>query len=366
MLNFLLGAVFAAQAPGASPSDMNAVDHQQDTDTSAVINNSPPDRLVRVLSGPDISLEISEKKSEATLGYAWRFDGRALTADGMGQRFSRTTLNLGVTVPVGGADNLLDGDTFDQLAEGPTLNLSLTTFGWTSRDRFGERPFLQLMEEAYRRCVANPGPRGLPHCDLNRTRPGRTFVQEYTDYSEATINRALSGPAFGFGIETELGFDVLDYRTPVTLAESSRTEPNLSATASIFFFPPDGVSLFAGTVEYKNRYKARDDVILCRAVVVDPNDDCASGPDGPPRHVESLSFGLEYRRSLGTISGLGTVGISPEVSYDVLRNNYHLEFPIYLTPEGKSAFRPGLTFSYDSEDHFVVGLFLRQPFGLGR
>jgi len=181
------------------------------------------------------------------------------------------------------------------------------------------------------------------------------------------INRALSSSAIGFGIEGELGFDLFDYRTPVTLAENSRTEPNFSATASLFYFPADGVSLFAGTVEYENLYKARDNEILCRAVIVDPNDDCVSAPSAPPRHVERLSLGIEYRRSLGSVPGLGQFGIAPQVSYDVLGDHYRVEMPVYLTPDGNSSFRPGISFSYVSEDNeFVIGLFLRKSFSLGR
>ena len=224
------------------------------------------------------------------------------------------------------------------------------------------------MEEAIARCLENPNRgrtatfegRTASYCEAYQGRREPIFVEDYLG------RQAPTSGALGVDLSAELGFDLFDYRTPLTLAEHRRTEPNLSATASLFYFAPGGTSLAALTLTYENAFEAQDSEILCRPVIADPNDDCVDAPGGPPGNVERLLLGAEYRLSIGTVRGLGSFGIAPQGSYDVIGDHYRVELPIYLTPDGESSFLPGISFSYDSEDDdFVVGIFLRRRFSLG-
>ncbi|HEV2818419.1 MAG TPA: hypothetical protein VGW40_14500 [Allosphingosinicella sp.] len=368
MLDLILGAALSAQQPAAEGLTA-AVADQETADRNALIYTAPNRGPLNLFEGADFALNIDEKKSEATFSLAWVFDDRDPSENRRRVRISRTTLNLGLTLPVGGADNLFDSGTFDAFAEGPTITFGLSWYGWTSRapERLNSPAFRRLMDEAVQRCLENPGEgRTRDYCEPYRTRNETSFAEQYTG-SPARVLRALGSPANGFGIQGELGFDRFEYRTPLTLAENSRTEPNFSATAAYFHFPADGVSLFSLSLTYENHFKARDEEILCRPVVADPNDDCVNAPSGPPRNVERLAPGVEYRRNIGGIPGLGSFGIAPQASYDVIGDHYRLELPIYLTPEGDPDFLPGISLAYDSEDHdFVIGLFLRKRFSLGR
>jgi hypothetical protein len=368
MLDLLGAAALAAQIPNLTPAQAATVDLEDQARTEA-INASPPGRTLGLLEGADVALEISEEDSEMTLGYAWDRVRRTVTGDGRGVRISHSTLNLKLTLPVGGADNLLSSKTFDGFAAGPKIGVGWTWFGWTSRDRFDEAAFGKIMNAAVRRCKDGDGPKKLTEeeCSRYEGRPNRRFAIDYSGVSEARINSTLLNSALGFGVQGKLGFDVFDYRTPATLDENSQTLPNFTATASVFYFPSDGISLLSGFIEYENSFEAQDAEILCRPVVVVPNDDCASAAPGPPSNVETLSPGIEYRRVLGSVAGLGKFAIAPLAKYDVIGHTYKVELPIYLSPEGDSDFLPGLSLSYDSGDEgFVVGVFLKKTFGLGR
>lgn len=368
MLEFLLAAAaLAPETPAAAPAP-DSTELRETQARAEAITLSPPNRALNLMEGADVSLEISEKKSELTLSYAWDGDRRRLTSDGRGIKVSRTTLDLALTLPIGGADNLLAGETFDGFSAGPSITASWTWFGWTSRDRFDGEAFGRIMERAVRNCISREDPAlRAERCEPYRGRPNAAFAEKYSGYSRAKINRSLLSPAFGFGIEGELGFDEFKYRTPLTLSENKSTKPNFSAAASIFYFPSDGVSLFAGSVEYENKFKARDDEILCKPVIANPNDDCVNAPSDGPRKAEQLSLAVEYRRVLGSVQGLGRFAVAPKASYDVMEDGYSVEVPFYLSLERDSTFLPGLSFSYDSEDNeFVVGLFLRKAFSLGR
>ena len=368
MLTLVLGAALAVQEPAAGTLTEMVADRET-TDRNALIYANPNRGPLNLFEGVDFALDIDEKKSEAAFSLAWLWDNRDPSEDRRSVRISRTTLNLGLTLPVGGADNLFASETFDAFAKGPTLSFGLTWYGWTSRapERMRGPRMQRLMAEAVQNCIENPGEgRTREYCEAYRNRPETVFAQEYTREPQRVL-RALGSPANGFGVQAELGFDRFEFRTPLTLAENDRTEPNFSATAAYFHFPADGASLFSLSLNYENRFKARDAEILCRPVVADPNTDCVSAPSGSPRHVEMLSPGVEYRRNLGSIPGLGSIGIAPQASYDVIGDNYRLELPVYLTPDGDPDFLPGLSFTYESEDdNFTVGLFLRKRFSLGR
>jgi hypothetical protein len=366
MLNLLIGAAALAAPCSSDVADRVATRAEARQVIAAAaerVTSAPPDDPMSLIRGGDISLDISETKSEATFEYAWDNPTRRVTADCQGVRITNTTLSIGVTLPIGGADNLLDSDTFDAFASGPSLSFNFTWFGFTSRinERLDSPAYARLMQRAVARCLENPGEGMTPSdCELYRTRPEPSFVERYLGVPAPT-----SG-AIGIDLSAEFGFDLFDYRTPLTLAEHRRTEPNFTGTASLFYFPPGGVSLAALTVTYENAFEALDEEILCQAVIAVPNDDCVKAAPGRPRNVERLLIGAEYRLNIGEVRGLGSFGIAPQAGYDVIGDHYRLELPIYLTPEGESSFLPGISFSYESEDDdFVVGIFLRKRFSLG-
>lgn len=334
---------------------------------------SVPGQTANIIGDGTVDFDVNEKKSEMTLGYSWGGRGQIVEADGVTARVLQTRFSAELTLPLGGGDNLLSREAFNGLSDGPSLTFSWTSFGTRSADPWDRRlnPALgPTVDRAGARCVeavrAGDAPEGYTEerCRTNATsRPSYDFVQQFSGLTTARLNRALLSPVTGYGIEGSVGLNRFNYRTPVTLAENSDTLRQFSVRGYVVYFPSDGVSMLTGSARYESSYEAQDDQILCRAVVANPNSDCVNAPPGPPERVEKLQFEVEYRRVFEGIPGLGRFSIAPRASYDVLNNDYELEFPIYLTPAGTNAIMPGVTISYDSRhDEVTIGLFLRKSF----
>ena len=334
-----------------------------------------PGQTADVISDGTIDFDINEKKSEMVLGYSWGGRNQSIEPDRRTAVVLQNRFNASLTLPLGGADNLLTREAFDGLSDGPSLSLSWTSFGTRSADPWDRalNPALGPIADASgQRCIAAVRAGQVAdyteqRCRDNMTiRPNYDFVQQFSGLSTARLNRALFSPVTGYGIEASIGVNQFKYRTPVTLAENSETRRQFSIRAFGILFPSDGVSMLTGSARYESSYEAQDDQILCRAVVANPNDDCVSGPPGPPERVEKLQFEIEYRRVFDPIPGLGRFAIAPRVALDAMSGEYEAELPIYLTPSGTNRILPGLTISYDSRhDEVIVGLFLRRTFNFG-
>jgi len=412
MINLLVSAAAllspAATAPTPPPTA------QRNEAQNLVPIAAPPGGTLDITTGGSIALDVSEKKSSLTLGYSWSRQSHS-PLDENGLRLSRTTFNVELSLPVGGSDNLLLGSTYRGLRNGPSLSGSLTLFDSRASDNLDSRDFADIMARASTGCpqhaaaaaarateaesnaaaaqnavatatdqaraanrardlqgaaeVAREAAEtmGLEcsrHADpANNYRPNRQFAIDHSGTAEAVINRATLQPGIAVGIEGSVGLDVFDYRTPITLVEHSRTEPNFSIKAYFTYFPSDAMSMFTIAAEYKNEFKAQGEQILCPTVVNNPNDDCRHAPPGPPTSNDSLLLSAEYRRVLRSLGRLGQIAIAPRASIDTLSGEYELTLPIYLRPRNDFGLLPGLSFTYNSEDdEFIVGVFLKRSF----
>lgn len=360
----LLAAAAVSQPAGADAASPTLPVRTADAAPNPFIQG-PPSRGVDIVSGGNVALEVDPDKSELTLGYSWA--RRASQLDGAGLRLARDVFHLELSLPVGGGDNLLDRETFDGLADGPSISVSWTWFGTRSEDRFGSAAFGEVMADARRGCAADRSEANTLSVEqCAGYLPERRFAQRFSRRSEASINRILASPTYAAGIEGSIGLNRYEYRTGPTLTEHADTEPQFSVKLFGTLFPADGMSMLTGSVEYTNSFEAQDDQILCRPVVINPNDDCATAAPGPPNNVETLQFAVEYRRVLGSIRHVGEFAIAPQARIDALSGEYELELPLYLAPENDFGISPGFSISYSSEDDEVtVGLFLKKTFSLG-
>lgn len=321
---------------------------------------APPDRRVDIVDGGTIALDIKEDESELSLGWSWSDMAREPAASGVG--LTRRTYRIGFELPVGGGDNIADSETIDALDNGANVSAALTWFGTKSRDNLDSPAFARIMNIARERCKRDPAHEMTPEQCANH-RPAQAFAIRYSGLGEATVNRTLLSPAYALGIEGRIGVNRFDYRTPVTLAESSETKFQFAAKVYGSVLPSDGLSMFTGSIEYQSAYEARDEEILCPAVVANPNSDCVKAAPGAPEEVEKLLLAADYRRVLGTIARLGEIAISPKASFDALSDEFEIELPLYLKPTRDIGFMPGVSVTYNSEkDDVVLGIFLRQSF----
>jgi hypothetical protein len=338
-----------------------------------------PGHTVDVVSGGVTDLVLSEEKSEGTLSFAWASRRQWTDSDNRQVDVVQSAFNAKLTVPFGGTDNLLSRESFDGLDDGLQLSLSWTSFGVTrARDPFDTEHnsgLAQATRDAVANCLSRvqagtAGDFTAEQCQRRAPiggplRPERDFLRTFSTLSRPALNRLMLSQVIGYGFEGSVGLKRFSYRTPLTLAEHDDTEVQFSVKAYGLLFPRDGVSMLSGSVEYDNGYEAQDEQVLCRAVVVNPDDDCVHARGGPPNHVEKLRFELEYRRTFD-VPALGRFGIAPRFAFDALSNDYEAAFPIYFAPRGTDRILPGLSVSYDSRhDEMVFGLFLRTTFSFG-
>lgn len=370
----LIVSAAALAAQGGTDAAPPSATSQPYVSATSVPASDVPGRTADVISGGAFDLDINEKKSEMTLSYAWGAHIQWNDAQNRQAEAVQNAFTAELTLPLGGGDNLLTREAFNGLADGPSLSLSWTSFGMRAGDPMDAQrnPMIaRYAREAAQVCEAGVQAGSVTdftveQCRLYATRPERVFLRRFSGRSIPELNRAMLSLVTGYGIEASVGTDRFNFRTPVTLAENSATRRQFSVKAYGILFPPDGVSMLTGSARYESSYEALDDQILCRAVVVNANDDCVSAPPGPPNHVEKLQLEVQYRRVFSEIPSLGRFAIAPRVAFDALNNDYELELPIYLIPSGTNRILPGFTISYDSRhDEVVLGLFLRRAFSFG-
>ncbi|HEX8668722.1 MAG TPA: hypothetical protein VF727_10165 [Allosphingosinicella sp.] len=330
-----------------------------------------PGETLNLVSGGAADLEIDPKKSELTLGYAWAARLQEVEADGFTANVVKDSVSVELTLPLGGGDNLLKREAFDGLADGPSLSFSWTRFQTRSGDPWdlGRNARLRrIVADTVALCkqqveAGQAEDYTFEKCERSGEMPTNPFLRRFPVMSIAALNRALLSPVSGFGIEASIGADRYEHRTPVTLAENRNTKVQYSAKAYAILFPSDGVSMLTASVSYENSYEAKDETVLCRAVIADPRADCVKASSGPPTNVEKLPLELEYRRTFQSIKGLGQFAIAPRAAFDALSNDYELELPIFLKLAGRNTIVPGASVSYDSRHGEVIfGFFLRKPF----
>jgi hypothetical protein len=417
MITLLLSAAtLVSPVADAAPASAQQSTHQNEIQNLVPVA-APPGATLDITTGGSIALEVNEKKSELTLGYSWSRQSHQPLADNE-LRLYRNAFHVELSLPIGGKDNLLLGDTYRGLRNGPSISGSWTWFGSRARDDLDTPAFVDIMHLASDACpqhardaaaraasadadaaeadralasAANADElhsrqehardlRGvattahatatemLANCNAHldaaqNYRPNIQFAVEHSGLREEVINRSRLDPGYAVGVEWSVGMDRFDYRTPITLVEHSRTEPNFSVKTYFSYFPSDAMSMFTIAAEYKNAFEAQHDQILCPAVITNPNDDCQRAPPGPPRNSESLSASLEYRRVLGSLGRLGQVAIAPRASIDAISGEYELALPVYLRPRSDFGLLPGLSVTYNSKDDEVIfGVFLKRSF----
>lgn len=362
-------AAAVAQPAGEAPLDSQAGSATADpTEHVALEVPGPADHV----GGGAVDLEIEEDKSELTFSYDWAGRTQIVRSDNPHYATVRqSTFGAELSIPIGGGDNLLTSETFDGLSDGPSLSLSFTQFRARSYDMFDRRLNSRIgavIDRAVRECLAQVAAGTAPDmteagCRLGGDEPYRAFLERFGGLSIAGLNRLVMPRVWGWGIEGTVGYDRFEYRTPVTLAENSETEIQYSVRAYAVLFPSDAVSSLTVSARYERSYEARDDEILCPAVVANANEDCVSAPSGPPNSIEKLPLEIIYRRVLPRVDGLGTFAIAPRAGYDALNDEFEAEFALYLRPIRDIRILPGASITYNSRnDEVVVGLFLRQSF----
>ncbi|MDQ4088067.1 MAG: hypothetical protein M3177_08700 [Pseudomonadota bacterium] len=321
----------------------------------------PAGRTDNIFDGVSAEFSVSEKESQAALEIgdtsAWQ---TGTSAQGVPE-FLNANWTLRLSLPVGGQDDISSSDTLLGLLDGPKLTLHVSLLGFRSANLRTPR-FVTLMSTAFENCrnrAATTEARGA--CSLA---PDPEFALDHSGASPAEVNRSIYSWMWRIGLEGGIQHNEFDFVDPTTLRPLQDSKFDLSAAVVGTLYPPDAMSAIIGRVEYERTWEAADEEIICRPVVVDPDDDCVSGAPTRPEQAERLNLSLEYRRVFDTGRGGMSLAMSPRGTIDALSGDFEAELPIYVIPRDEDfPITPGVTLGYSTdEDEVTLGIFLRTSF----
>ncbi len=325
-----------------------------------------------IFRGFDLNLDISEDESKASFSIGgYRVDDTELGGGDASQQSYSWSAKL--ALPVGGGDDITSKKTRNGFYDGAklTLGASLLSFGSSPRRAFNP-PFdslprtLGATDTIMGRAIAacrNQAADAAAIKACENAGPSPDFAVKY-GASRREVAKALYSGMTRFGFDGSIGVDRFAFIIPVTLAERKVTKPQFSGGAYIAYYPADAATAFIGRVEYANLFKASDEAIICKPVVVTPADDCVKGSPARPANVEKLNLSLDARHVFDIGIQPLKIGLGVTGTIDALGGDWKVEVPLYFIPSGKSPVLPGIKATYSSDtNEFDVAIFLRATFG---
>lgn len=165
-----------------------------------------------------------------------------------------------------------------------------------------------------------------------------------------------------------IGVDNFSYRDPVTFVEQERRRTSYALSGSYGFMTASNRGFFAIGGEFRRRYKAPDEQILCPAPAPPAPTECIEDAFAPPaRQTELNLFGLA--RTMFHLGRNNTFPIAVEIraTYDARNDVFGVEAPIYFLQGAGGGLRGGFRIGWDSDHNDVRGsVFIGVPFELIR
>lgn len=316
------------------------------------------------LSGISLSLDVAEEESKGSVSIAGYFIKPTLNEMSTPGRRTAIGWKLGVEVPIGGSDDVLESATLDKLGDGTKLSGSITFMSYSTDPlRVDSGPFGDLMEHAKKRCEADAKRAGTDPSACKYIGNSPDYIRKHDPSSVLAMNRVLYGGFWTAGLKGSVSLKRYSWVSAGTLDKNTASPSGYSATLYGVYYPSDAVSAWKMEAEYSSAPKQTDPEIICKAVIANPNTDCVSAPANAPTREDALVFRGEYRRFFPFGGGKGGIGVALTGSVDVLTGDYGIEVPVYLSIPGTSAIAPGLKFGYASkDDEFGVSLFIKTSF----
>ncbi len=313
--------------------------------------------------GISYSVDVSDEDSEASVSVSGYFARPMPSGDGTAAARTDISWKVGVEIPVGGSDNVLDRATLDKLGDGTKLSASLNFLHFQNDpSRLGSPDFLELMRVAAEECRKNAKTEAeLTAC--TPVGPSESYILKHTLWARLAMNRALYSGYWSAGMKGAVSLKRYNWVDQGTLAENKASPSGYSATVWGVYYPSDAVSAWKLEGEYSSALDQADPEVICKTVIVTPKDDCVkAAPSGPVRK-DALVIRGEYRRYVPFRSGKGGIGAAITGSVDTLTGDYGIELPVYLTIPGVEAVTPGVKVGYSSkEDDVTVALFIKTSF----
>lgn len=349
----------SAVAQGLAAQDISLND-QRSTESDIIVQGSA-NRTDILIKGVDFTLDVDEEEAKSTIVFGG-FSSSQFEDGNASQAKRDTAWSLGLTVPVGGGNDLFDKNIFDTITDGISLSANISTFWFSSAaDALNDPngPFRShIMPEAISRCQAVETE--ATGCDQM---PDPQFARKYLN--DNRVNRSLFSTMWRLGADAEVTLNRFTTLDAATLLESEATKPGFSAGIYGAAYPSDARSAFVLRAGYENTFEADDPKVVCKPVILNVDTDCANGIVAAPANVERLNLSLEYRQAFEIGSGSNALALAPKFEVDALGGEWTASMPVYLLLDSELPFTPGISVNYESEDDEVdVGIFLRATFGL--
>lgn len=363
-----LGLVFC---PAVGLAQENGPSSAHDRGAEDATPPAPAGRTENLLDGVSFELSVEPEESRAAVQIGG-YSSDTVFSGGGNARQTASQWSIKAEVPVGGSDDLTSESTLDALANGSKLTFDFSVFGFKSAaGNSSSRAFDRIMVSARENCKAearnatDATPEEIDQqvirCGNARNDPA--FARRYSDYSDVAINRTLFSGIWRIGGEASIGMARFKFVSGPTLDEVERTKIQYSGAVFFAYYPSDAVSAVISRAEYQRAYKAADETIVCKPIVVDPSNDCVTAAPAAPQRTERLNLSLEYRRVFDSGWRRGSFAISPRAAIDALSGEFEAELPVYFIPRTSSPVSPGVRVSYSSEEEKLdFGLFLKSTF----
>jgi len=182
---------------------------------------------------------------------------------------------------------------------------------------------------------------------------------------DPNVDGRVGGPLWTWSLSGSVGIEEFKFRDAITLGEREGTRTSYAASAAVGRIAGN---VFVGAgAEYRRRYKAPDDRILCPAPAGGAPTECFEGAFAPPERMnEANVFGVFRTAFFLQPGNRFPVALELRGTYDINNDVVGIEAPIYLFQAGDGNLRGGIRFGWDSEEDDVrAAVFIGVPFDLG-
>jgi hypothetical protein len=417
-------ALFAAGPLSAQSSDRDMSDREAEAtrrneEAGALLSEgSPNDRAMAGFSKPNISITTEEGETTVSLAYSFELfsddpDPEPARNGATFYTVSRTKASIVASAPIDGeglealpslfaGDSLIHGvkvkfavsHLLNKLGDGtgarmyvepaykaclsteidkwlavnPNSNLSAATLNDAIEERFKTRKSYQVTLEG----LADNGayPDAFKYLvDKCVPASGRTFknvgelVDRHTPDGDKYWSKFIDKKALGwfFGGDASVGQDDYSYldRTAFGTPEVNRTSWEVGAYAGATNWD----STFSARLRavYGRTWDLPADGEACEPAGDPPEEQCLTGPDGPPEKIDTGLISFETRH-LFKLDSKRSIAFAPQVTYRIEDDVVGVEVPVYLSPGKDSKLTGGLKFAWTSkESEFGVGVFVGIP-----
>lgn len=328
---------------------------------------APIDRPLQPFGGA-FQLSASNESSEVAIRIGTTLSKPNLGGGARGTATS-DSLSLTASAPLDKKTKRGDLGTLDGFTNSSLLKLRWTRFmipiANPRADPVARARELEIIETARRKCRADAAgkPAELAICNGAYD---HAFIEKYASPELADEFYALGFPAgasFAFGLEGSIGYRKFTYFDALSLAELSSEKVPLGAKGFVTWFPNASLTAVTGSLEYQRSFEDQRSAVLCPASDGAPVR-CVNGPIGAPNRKNSLLGALELRKQFALKDfWIPAVGVSPQITYDLLQDKGGFDLPIYVVPDAKGNLLGGVRFGYRTDtDDLAVGVFVGSAF----